>query len=50
MGTMGHLLTHSLVDNLYVHNMYVLIAMILGLAIPCRPPICHAHTPSSEKV
>ncbi len=50
MGTMGHLLTHSLVDNLYVHNMYVLIAMILGLAIPCRSPICRAHTPSSEKV
>ncbi len=32
LGTLGHLLVHSLVDNLYVHEMYLLVAVVLGLA------------------
>jgi putative inorganic carbon (HCO3(-)) transporter len=32
LGMLGHLLAHSLVDNLYVHEMTLLVALILGLA------------------
>ncbi len=36
VGMMGHLLAHGLVDNLYVQEIYLLIAMILGmLQLPC---------------
>jgi O-antigen ligase len=31
LGMLGHLLAHSLFDNLYVHEMYLLIAVILGM-------------------
>lgn len=31
LGMLGHLLAHSLFDNLYVHEMYLLIAMVLGI-------------------
>lgn len=34
LGLIGHLLAHSLVDNLYVHDMYLLIAMVLGMLVP----------------
>ena len=35
LGMLGHLFVHSLVDNLYVHQMYLLVAMILAL-IPAQ--------------
>ena len=37
LGMLGHLLTHSLVDNLYVHEMYLLVAILLGLAVSKHP-------------
>ncbi|MCD6519613.1 MAG: O-antigen ligase family protein [Anaerolineae bacterium] len=30
LGMLGHLAVHSIFDNLYVHEMYLLVAMILG--------------------
>jgi hypothetical protein len=30
---LGHLITHSMVDNLYVHDMYLLVAIILGMLL-----------------
>lgn len=33
LGVLGHLIGHSLVDNLFVHEMYLLIAIALGLAL-----------------
>jgi len=33
LGMVGHLWAHSLVDSLYVHEMYLLVAMVLGLAL-----------------
>jgi putative inorganic carbon (HCO3(-)) transporter len=33
LGMMGHLLAHNMVDNLYVHEMYLLIAMLLGMVL-----------------
>ena len=38
LGMLGHLIIHSMVDNLYVHEMYLLIAMVLGLATAPRDP------------
>jgi len=32
LGMLGHLLTHNLVDNLFVHELYLLVAMLLGMA------------------
>ncbi len=31
LGMMGHLLAHSAFDNLYVHEMYIVVAMLLGM-------------------
>ncbi|MBN1400754.1 MAG: O-antigen ligase family protein [Anaerolineae bacterium] len=31
LGMLGHLLIHNLFDNLYVHEMYLIMAMLLGL-------------------
>jgi O-antigen ligase len=31
LGMLGHLLAHSMFDNLYVHEMYLLVAMLLGM-------------------
>jgi putative inorganic carbon (HCO3(-)) transporter len=31
LGMLGHLLTHSLVDNLYVQDLYLLVAIVLGM-------------------
>jgi len=36
LGMMGHLLTHNMVDNLYVHEMYLLVAMLLGMVAQRR--------------
>jgi putative inorganic carbon (hco3(-)) transporter len=36
LGMMGHLLAHNMVDNLYVHEMYLLVAMLLGMAVAQR--------------
>jgi O-antigen ligase len=36
LGMLGHLLAHNLVDNLYVQEMYLLVAMILGMAVARR--------------
>ena len=33
LGMLGHLLTHSLFDNLYVHEMYLLVAILLGIVV-----------------
>jgi O-antigen ligase len=33
LGMLGHLITHSTVDNLYVHDMYLLVAIILGMLL-----------------
>ncbi len=32
LGALAHLATHSLLDNLYVHAMYLLVALLLGMA------------------
>ena len=41
LGMLGHLLVHSIFDNLYVHEMYLLVAMLLGMtsAVPPKQPI-----------
>jgi putative inorganic carbon (HCO3(-)) transporter len=31
LGMLGHLAAHSVVDNLYVHEMYLIVAILLGL-------------------
>ncbi len=31
LGMLGYLATHSVVDNLYVHDMYLLVAILLGM-------------------
>lgn len=31
LGMLGHLAAHSMVDNLYVHSMYLVVAMLLGM-------------------
>jgi len=33
LGMWGHLLAHSLVDNLFVHEMYLLVALLIGVAL-----------------
>lgn len=33
LGMWGHLLAHSLVDNLFVHEMYLLMALLIGIAL-----------------
>jgi hypothetical protein len=33
LGMWGHLMAHSLFDNLYVHGMYLVVAMLLGAAV-----------------
>lgn len=38
-GMLGHLFFHSVVDNLYVHEIYLLVALILGLAIGSSPDL-----------
>jgi len=40
LGMWGHLMAHNLFDNLYVHGMYLLVAMMLGLAV--------AHSPANR--
>jgi O-antigen ligase len=34
LGMLGHLLAHNTFDNLYVHGMYLLVAMALGMLAP----------------
>lgn len=36
LGMLGHLIAHSLFDNLYVHEMYLLIALAWAMATPSR--------------
>lgn len=36
LGMMGHLMAHNMVDNLYVHEMYLLVAMLLGTVLAQR--------------
>lgn len=33
VGMLGHLLVHSALDNLYVHGMYLIVGIVLGMAI-----------------
>lgn len=45
LGMWGHLMAHNLFDNLYVHGMYLLVALVLGLVVahtPVRPPAARA--------
>ncbi len=37
LGMLGHLLVHSAVDNLYVQDLYLLVAMILGMLVVPLP-------------
>jgi len=37
LGMWGHLLAHSLVDNLFVHEMYLLMAVAIGATLAMRP-------------
>jgi acyl dehydratase len=37
LGMWGHLMAHNLFDNLYVHGMYLLVAIMLGLAVAMTP-------------
>lgn len=34
LGMLGHLMAHSLFDNLYVHEMYLLVALVWAIATP----------------
>ena len=45
LGMLGHLLVHSLFDNLYVHEMYLLVAILLGMTSP--PP--EEGTPRTDR-
>lgn len=45
LGMLGHLLAHSLFDNLYVHEMYLLIAVLLAVGCGAR-----ADAPRSSPV
>jgi putative inorganic carbon (HCO3(-)) transporter len=38
LGMLGHVLTHNLFDNLYVHEMYLIMAMLLGLTTSVLRP------------
>ena len=38
LGMLGHLITHSLVDNLYVQDMYLLVALVLGMLLSGPSP------------
>ncbi len=40
LGMLGHLVVHSAVDNLYVQDMYLLVAMLLGMLV--APRVAHA--------
>jgi O-antigen ligase len=46
LGLWGHLLAHSLVDNLFVHEMYLLMALIIGAALAVRPAATPAASPT----
>jgi O-antigen ligase len=46
LGLWGHLLAHSLVDNLFVHEMYLLMALIIGAALAERPAATPAASPT----
>ncbi|MEN6479878.1 MAG: O-antigen ligase family protein [Anaerolineales bacterium] len=43
LGMWGHLLAHSLVDNLFVHELYLLMALLIGItlaaAASCKEPL-----------
>ncbi len=45
LGMMGHLLAHNMFDNLYVHGMYLLVAIALGLLVSGEP-VAPAPNPS----
>lgn len=51
LGMMGHLLVHSLFDNLYVHSIYLLVAMLLGMvtALSSTPPLRTRPDPSAGR-
>ncbi|MHB1319036.1 MAG: O-antigen ligase family protein [Anaerolineae bacterium] len=51
LGMLGHIITHSMVDNLYVHDVYLLVAMLLGLLLsrgegPCA--VARMGSPHNE--
>lgn len=49
LGMLGHIITHSMVDNLYVHDMYLLVAMILGMLASRSPSLYAADTTESRQ-
>ena len=49
LGMLGHLLAHSAFDNLYVHEMYLVVAMLLGMAAsPSGERSTEKSSPSSQ--
>jgi len=38
LGMLGHVITHSMVDNLYVQDMYLLVALVLGMLLSGPSP------------
>jgi len=43
LGMLGHLMAHSVFDNLYVHDMYLLVGMVLGMAVSAPWHAAHAE-------
>jgi len=51
LGMLGHLMVHSVVDNLYVHDMYLVVGIMLGMvAWASRSVQGSSARPSVEKV
>ena len=38
LGMLGHVITHSMVDNLYVQDVYLLVALVLGMLLSSTHP------------
>ena len=49
LGLLGHLMAHSLVDNLYVQEIYLLIAIILGMLLVPLPSTPDVQAPLASQ-
>jgi O-antigen ligase len=49
LGMLGHVLIHSLVDNLYVQDLYLLVAIILGMLLVHDRPRSATGLPDSSQ-
>jgi O-antigen ligase len=45
LGMLGHLIAHSLVDNLYVQEVYLVVGAVLGMLIPNRAQAASRYAP-----